>query len=222
MRHARTDSPRLPWYARISACPRPWTHVYARYLVGSSRARADAGRRARAQDLRAEIHHQPHAETRGAVRVVRARDVVLQLPERQLVGLRVAAPDLVHEDVAASLQRTADCAHAPVDPRQLARRIARGIDVGQQQPHIAAVLRLSEVDLRALPEPRPLRRAPLRRRTGTSAATTTATSSARFTRARSPPPGPLSRRGAARRRARSHARRMRCPPRGRAARTCAR
>src|SRR5262249_25537970 len=108
----------------------------------------------RAENLRAEVHHEPHAEPGGAVRVVRARDVALQRGESDVMVARVLAADLVHQDVAARLERAADGEHALVDPGQLPRRIAGALDVESQQADVAAVLRVGVVDLRAPPEPR--------------------------------------------------------------------
>src|SRR5437763_11213382 len=66
----------------------------------------------------------------------------------------VLAPDLVHQHMAPGLGGPADHAHATVDARQLTRGVSRLLDVEPQQADVAAVLRISVVDLRALPEPR--------------------------------------------------------------------
>ena len=71
-----------------------------------------------------------------------------------MVVAGVLAPDLVHQHMAPGLGGSADHAHATVDARQLTRGVSRLLDVEPQQADVAVVLRISVVDLRALPEPR--------------------------------------------------------------------
>ena len=109
-------------------------------------------------DLRAEIHHEPHAEAGGASGVVRARDVVHELGERDVVLRAVAAADLVHQRVAHALERGSRLARAAVDLRQLGGGVTGAVDVLEQQADVARPLRVEPPDLVALPEPWPLLR----------------------------------------------------------------
>jgi hypothetical protein len=109
---------------------------------------------AAADDLRAEVHHEPHPEARGARRVVRARDVVHQPRERDVVLGAVAASDLVHQRVAVAFERRSGRASPRVDARQLVGGIAGAVDVLQEEAHVARPLRVRTADLLALPQPR--------------------------------------------------------------------
>ena len=95
-------------------------------------ARAKRGLPAAADDLRAEPHHETHAEPRRAARIVRARDDVLQTLEGQVVLARPLPADDVHVHVAVRIERRAGGLRAPVDPRQLVGRITRAVDVQKE------------------------------------------------------------------------------------------
>ena len=99
--------------------------------IARRQAHALCERRASAadDDLRPEVHHEAHAEAGGAGRVVRARDVVHQPRERDVMLRAVAATDLVHEPVAHAFERRSRRARAAVDARQLGRRVAGLVDV---------------------------------------------------------------------------------------------
>jgi hypothetical protein len=90
--------------------------------------------------------------------IVRARLDALQLLDRQMVLRRPLAADRVHQQVAAAVEGGARRPGHAVDARQLGCRIARPVDVLEEEPQVTGVLRLVEVDLLALPEERPGRR----------------------------------------------------------------
>src|SRR4029079_16741739 len=147
---------RLAEIAVIRPQQRMTETVHARVLPVPRRqpgARAYRGSAARADDLRPEVHHEPHADAGRAVGIVRTRHVALQVAERDVMVTRKLPPHLVHEHVTACFGWPPDGGDATVDARHLARSIARRFDVVAKKPDVAVVLRLDVVDLRALPEP---------------------------------------------------------------------
>src|SRR3954454_11857338 len=86
-----------------------------------ARARFRTRETAGPQDLGPEVHDEPHAESGRAIRVVRARHIVLKPCEREAMVTGELSADLMHQDVAPGCQRAADGGDAAVDPRQLAR-----------------------------------------------------------------------------------------------------
>jgi hypothetical protein len=97
-------------------------------------------------DLVAERQDHAHPEPGRAARVIRARQVALQIGERHVMAPRVLPPDDVHHHVAVAEEVPASRTHLAIDPWQLVRRVARLLDVREQARHVAVP------DRRVLPQ----------------------------------------------------------------------
>ena len=125
----------------MSAWPRLCTQVNCRIRVGSESHVAQRALAAGRDDLRAEPHDEAHPEAGRAAGSFERGTTDCSRSSVRWCSTRPRASDDVHVHVAVRLERPARRLGAHVDPRQLVRRVAGAVDVLEEQPLVAPVLR---------------------------------------------------------------------------------